>query len=154
MPTMLQDILHSRWISVWLWKVTVFPIPAFYKVPHFFFFALNQILLPLSKIEEHFYSLCIGGWTLCHWSSLSRVLIFYFISIQCKTKSCDHEKAIEGWLEEACQNNLLASSFASAHPYDFHMHRKAKNFSQMVENCILLISETGFDSLLFKSRCF
>jgi hypothetical protein len=71
-----------------------------------------------------------------------------------QNKSCDHEKAIEGWLEEACQNNLLASSFASAHPYDFHMHRKAKKFSQMVENCILLISETGFDSSLFKSRCF
>lgn len=143
---------------MWLRKVIVFPIPAFYKVSLFFFFALNQSLLSLSKIEEHFYSVCIVGWTLHHWSSLSLVLIFYFIVIQCKTKSCDHEKTIEGWLEEACQNNLLATSFASAHPYDFHMHRKARNLSEMAGNCILLISEplapTAPSSRVVASRVF
>lgn len=116
------------------------PNAAFYKVA-WFFFALNQILLLLSKIEEHFYSVCIVGWTLRRWFSFSLVLIFYFIVIQCKTKSCDQEKTIEGWLEEACPNNLLVSSFASVHPQDFHVHKKARNLSQMAENCIPLISE-------------
>lgn len=140
-----------------------FPNAAFLKLHGFFFvgfffFALNQILLLLSKIEEHFYSVCIVGWTLHHWSSFSLVLIFYFIVIQCKTKSCDREKTIEGWLKEACWNNLLVGSFASASPKDFHVHKKARNLSQMAENCIPLISEplapTARSSRAVASRMF
>lgn len=47
----------------------------------FFSFALNRIPLPLSRIEEHFNSVCVVGGTLKlhHWFSFPLVLNFFFI---------------------------------------------------------------------------
>lgn len=76
----------------------------------FFSFALNQIPLPLSRIEEHFNSVCVVGGTLKlhHWFSFPLVLnfFFYFIVIRCKTKGCDQMKTIENGWRKPGGNNL------------------------------------------------